>query len=318
MRYRRALVVLGIAAASVAPTSADAQDVATAQDEANRAAAQLSDAESQLGTLDGEIATLEAKEADTRRRIGELDVAVKQALIERLIHDDVELLATAADDPNERAVADILGTIATATSTEAIDSYGLAVDQLDETTDLLADRREASLRAVEDLRERRRDLEAELVRLQELDRRRRPALTSTRTAPTGPIATGEWVCPVQGPVAFSDSWGAPRSGGRSHQGVDMLSPRGTPTVAPVAGRVVHKESGLGGLTWYVYGDDGNTYYGAHLSSYANQGVGRVGAGTVIGYVGDSGNAKGTNHLHFRIQPGGRGAVNPYPTVAKYC
>jgi murein DD-endopeptidase MepM/ murein hydrolase activator NlpD len=131
-------------------------------------------------------------------------------------------------------------------------------------------------------------------------------------APVGPV------CPVQGPVEFVDSWGAARSGGRGHQGVDMMAASGTPTVAPVGGTVEHRESGLGGLSWYLDGDDGNTYYGAHLSGYESVGVGWVGAGTVIGYVGDSGNAAGTPHLHFELHPGGGGAVNPYPLVASVC
>ena len=65
----------------------------------------------------------------------------------------------------------------------------------------------------------------------------------------------------------------------------MMAASGTPTVAPVSGRVEHRGSSLGGLSWYVYGDNGHTYYGTHLSGYANQGVGWVAAGTVIGYVG---------------------------------
>ncbi len=139
-----------------------------------------------------------------------------------------------------------------------------------------------------------------------------------RGAPTGPIAHGNFVCPVQGPVAFSDTWGAPRSGGRAHKGVDMLSPMGTPTVAPVSGRVQHRGNSTGGLSWHVYGDNGHYYYGTHLSAYANVGAGHVQAGTVIGYVGDSGNARGTPHLHFEIHPNGGAAVNPYPTVRQYC
>jgi peptidoglycan LD-endopeptidase LytH len=128
---------------------------------------------------------------------------------------------------------------------------------------------------------------------------------------------GGIVCPVAGPVHFTDTWGAARSGGRVHKGVDMMAAMGTPTVAPVSGRVEHRVSSLGGLSWYVYGDNGNMYYGTHLSGYANQGVGWVAAGTVIGYVGESGNAP-TPHLHFEFHPGGGEAVNPYPLAAAAC
>ena len=144
-----------------------------------------------------------------------------------------------------------------------------------------------------------------------------PAPPSGGGGSSAPIASGAWVCPVQGPVAFTDSWGAPRGGGRRHKGVDMMAPTGTPTVAPVSGVVSHRGNGVGGLSWHLQGDDGTYYYGTHLSGYANQGAGHVAAGTVIGYVGSTGNAS-TPHLHFEIHPNGGGAVNPYPTVARYC
>jgi murein DD-endopeptidase MepM/ murein hydrolase activator NlpD len=132
------------------------------------------------------------------------------------------------------------------------------------------------------------------------------------------VAVGDMLCPVDGPHTFIDSWGAARSGGRTHKGTDILASRGTPTVAPVSGEVQHRGTSLGGLSWYVYGDNGNTYYGTHLQSYENVGVGWVAAGTVIGYVGDTGNARGTPHLHFEIHPGGGSPVNPYPWVAAAC
>jgi peptidoglycan LD-endopeptidase LytH len=120
------------------------------------------------------------------------------------------------------------------------------------------------------------------------------------------------VCPMVG-SAYGDSWGAPRSGGRSHQGVDMLAPRGVPIVAVVSGNVSFKQNALGGNAASLSGDNGNRYYYAHFASY--EGVSRyVIQGEVIGYNGDTGNARGTPHLHFEVHPGGGLAVNPTPTV----
>ena len=125
-------------------------------------------------------------------------------------------------------------------------------------------------------------------------------------------------CPVAGPVEFVDSWGFRRSGGRRHQGVDMLAAHGTPVVAPVDGTVTTRDNRMGGLSYHLVAADGTYYYGAHLSAYGA--TGPVTAGTVIGYVGDTGNARGTSHLHFEMHPGGEGseAVDPYDTVTAWC
>lgn len=121
------------------------------------------------------------------------------------------------------------------------------------------------------------------------------------------------VCPIQGPSAYGDSWGAPRSGGRRHQGVDMLAPTGTPLQAVIGGFATQRDNKLGGVTISFQGDNGNRYYYAHLSAYEGLG-GRVEQGDVIGYVGDTGNATGVPHLHFEIRPSGGVPVNPYPSV----
>ncbi len=130
------------------------------------------------------------------------------------------------------------------------------------------------------------------------------------------VVVGGFQCPVPG-SSFSSTFGAPRSGGRRHQGVDMMAGRGTSIYAVVSGSVAHSSSGLGGNQIWLHGSDGNTYFYAHLSAYVGGG-GAVNAGDEIGKVGDTGNAKGTPHLHFEIHPGGGAAVDPYPTVRAHC
>ncbi len=120
------------------------------------------------------------------------------------------------------------------------------------------------------------------------------------------------ICPMPG-AAYGDSWGAPRSGGRRHEGVDMLAPMGTPIYAVVSGTVNFKQNRLGGNAASLAGDNGNRYYYAHLSQYEG-GSRRVNQGDVIGYNGDTGNATGVPHLHFEVHPGGGLAVNPTPSV----
>lgn len=174
-------------------------------------------------------------------------------------------------------------------------------------------RLEAEARAAEDARKRleaARDQEARSARTA-------PGASSGPVAP--PINRGPWVCPVQGGATFTNDWGFPRSGGRRHQGNDLFAARGTPVVASVGGSYRRSNNGLGGISYYLQGDDGNTYYGTHMAGYGSVGPGRVGQGTVLGFVGNSGNARGTSpHLHFEIHPGGGGAVNPFPTVSRAC
>lgn len=124
--------------------------------------------------------------------------------------------------------------------------------------------------------------------------------------------------PVQGvnPARVVDTWGGARSGGRRHEGVDIFAPRGTPVLAATEGVVTRVgTNNLGGQVVWVLGPAGQRHYYAHLDSYADISAGdRVQAGTLLGTVGNTGNARGTPpHLHYGVY-GRDGAFNPYPLL----
>ncbi|MYH06713.1 MAG: peptidoglycan DD-metalloendopeptidase family protein [Acidimicrobiia bacterium] len=148
----------------------------------------------------------------------------------------------------------------------------------------------------------------------------RPTTTTTTTPSDGYDNDG--VCPVQGPNTFVDTWGAPRSGGRTHQGVDLLAERGTPVSAIHEGVLFRVDvGGLGGLYIWLRAPWGDEYYYAHLEDFAPGAVpGKwVSQGEVIGFVGTSGNSPDyIPHLHFEYHPGGGRAVNPYPLALQAC
>ncbi|MBI4884935.1 MAG: peptidoglycan-binding protein [Actinobacteria bacterium] len=149
--------------------------------------------------------------------------------------------------------------------------------------------------------------------------------TTTPAAPPTPGVVVLTVPPIAATCAFMDSFGAARSGGRRHEGVDIIVASGTPIYAVVDGRISRKQltfpGSLGGNALWLTAADATYFFFAHLSAFA-EGIeigSVVTAGTVIGFVGATGNA-GTAHLHFEVHPGGGAAVNPYPIVkaASHC
>jgi murein DD-endopeptidase MepM/ murein hydrolase activator NlpD len=125
-----------------------------------------------------------------------------------------------------------------------------------------------------------------------------------------------WDCPVPG-ASFVNDYAYVRPDGGRHEGVDLFAPRGSAIVAPVGGTVQRYPNPSGGQAVQLYGRDGNRYYFAHLDRYGEGGA--VSRGAVIGYVGNTGDARATSpHLHFEIHPGGGASTNPYPALISSC
>ena len=176
--------------------------------------------------------------------------------------------------------------------------------------------------------ERRREAAAAAAAAQALleqQRARRAAeLSSVRAANFGVVRSGpDWVCPVAGYFTHYKDWRAPRASGGWHKGNDLFAERNTPLVSTESGMVTHRWNRVGGLSVHIRADSGNYYYYTHLESYENEGPAGghwLEAGTVVGYMGNSGNAITTPvHLHFEFHQGGKGNyVNPYPYIRRNC
>ena len=127
--------------------------------------------------------------------------------------------------------------------------------------------------------------------------------------------------PVAGACAYSDTFGLAwsRNGRPSrHDGIDIMAPRGTRTVAALAGRVTKLyRSEAGGNVLVLTAANGTYLVYVHLDRYA-PGVtvgSRVAAGQLVAYVGQTGDAqKSGPHLHFEVHPGGGGAVDAYASL----
>lgn len=323
-------LVAGMPAASAAAKTSTKDvsgQIAAAQKRANAAAARLVRASAALTETNDEIRRLKTEAQATRDRVAALEGRVKHLAVRQYMQGAGQP-QYGTRDPVELVRQQAMVELVSLGSKDDLEGYRVARDDLEVNAAALERRAAQRRAALDSTKKERAAVAAELARLQTLlkdleakqaaeAKGRARATASRRATPTGPIATGSWVCPVQGPRAFTNDWGQPRSGGRSHQGNDIMSPNGTPVVASVSGTVKHQNSGLGGMSYYLTGDDGVTYYGAHLSAFGN--AGRVAAGTVVGYVGASGNARGGSpHLHFEIHPGGGRAVNPYSTLRANC
>lgn len=143
------------------------------------------------------------------------------------------------------------------------------------------------------------------------------SLVTSGALPVAKPVVMDILCPVDGWVRFVNDFGYIKPDGDRHDGVDLFADRGTPVVAPVSGLMSPYPNPSGGKAFEFYGDDGVRYYGAHLDRYGEDGY--VEAGTVIGYVGNTGDAVVTSpHLHFEMHPGNGLSMSPYPSLSRAC
>src|SRR5256714_4870892 len=155
--------------------------------------------------------------------------------------------------------------------------------------------------------------------------RRTPPNLHPKLAPT----PGGYVFPVYGPSSYADTFGAFRGdvSGNWHHGDDIFAPLGAPVLAVARGTVFSVGwNDVGGNRLWLRDGEGNQYYYAHLSAYTPAAVNNahVRAGTVLGFVGNTGDAEGTPyHLHFEVHPvsllgmGYDGVIDPTPILESW-
>jgi len=298
------------------------------QRRADDAAVRYDRAVAQLSRLADEIARLQLRIGDAETKMAPLRASVTRRAV-AVYTSDSGMAAVSSfangDDLVESARAAKLASGASAAEYAAIRAIATASTQMARRRDELDGRLADQQRAADELRTERKNVETALSFISERDRglqsRLIPRASRGERAPhdarSGPIPVlTDFICPLRGPLTFTDSWGAPRPGGRGHEGTDLMSPHGTENVAVVSGTFKRHHSGAGGLSIYLYGEDGHTYYYAHLSQVVGPDR-RVAQGELIGLTGATGNA-GTPHTHFEFHPNGGRAVNPYTLIKAHC
>jgi len=311
------------------------------QRKANAAAARYGKAQAGYSRLGNEIEKLEQKVDAVEQKIVPLQAAVTRRAV-TLYRGERGLAAvgglTAGSDPVEAARNARLVSGASSRDFAEIRVLALSVAGLREQREALASHRQDQRVALDKLQGERHDVEVALSAMvkkrtalrsrvvpRRANRSRRVAgalsvgeIAAAGVDPASITVATDFVCPIRGPLAFTDTFGDPRGGGRRHQGTDLMSPYGSDNVAVVSGTFETHHSGAGGLAVYLHGDDGNVYYYAHLASVVGPDR-RVARGEVIGKTGSSGNARGGSpHTHFEYHPGGGQAVNSYPLVKARC
>lgn len=299
------------------------QRVAELKVRLDAATAAFEDTRAQIETKEDELAAIEQTAEDLRAEAARLDGVLVDRIrrVYKYGTDTVFTSLLSAEGPQAAIDRSAMMARATAVHQGRLETAVSTRENLAQTEARAADAREELAVLGAQLDEQRLALVADLDIAQEY-----AGVVTSRAARQREIRDGSmngiYSCIFdQGVYSFRNTWGAPRSGGRRHKGVDVMAPYNVDVYAFTNGRVSRMTNGgLGGINLYLFGNDGNEYFYAHLAGYApGIGVGSVvRAGDLIAYNGDTGNARGTPHVHFEVHPGGGGPVNPYPFQAAAC
>lgn len=329
---RVALLLACVTALAAVPGTAAADPIDDVRRRANALAQRLHDAEAREGVLADKLTKIDRELRRTERALAEVRkryaIRARTAYQSGLGGDQLVVLMSADDPSTVIERLDLLNAASAADERLLREGAVLRRRLAGQRAELQSLRREADAVA-RTLASDARELRQLFDRLQAAeDARERAAArasarSSSRSIPRASRSArmvGRYSCPVGPNHAFRDTWGAPRSGGRTHKGTDIFAPWGAPAYAVTDGVVTRTSSSYnGGLGLYLRGNDGNEYYYAHMSSFTSRAGQRVSAGEMVARVGDTGNARGGSpHIHFEIHPGGGYPVNPYPYVARWC
>ncbi len=340
MLFRRVAVLLACALAlATVPGTAAADPITEARRRLTALTAKIQDAEAREGVLADKITKLDRELKRTERAVAAVRAryAVRaRAAYQNGLGGDVLVVMMSSDDPTAAVQRLDLLNAASRADDQLLREGAVLRHRLNEQRLAIDAARREAAEIERDLMKDEREVRALLDRLYREDADRERAAqaraaaaarerTSVRALPRASRSstarlTGRYACPVGPTHAFRDTWGAPRSGGRTHKGTDIFAPYGAPAYAVTDGVVTRTSSSTnGGLGLYLRGNDGNEYYYAHMSRFTSSPGQRVSAGQEVAKVGDTGNARGTSpHIHFEIHPGGGYPVNPYPYVARWC
>jgi murein DD-endopeptidase MepM/ murein hydrolase activator NlpD len=323
------LLLAGIPALQAAPLE-DARrrqralkaDLQTATAELQAAEAALAKATDQLAYDQGQLQAADRRQRGARAALAGQAAAMYRsgglAIADALLDQDPALV------PGRLELATVLATRHAQLIEDAQvagDAHRSALGRVTrgyERAKALRDQARAAVSKLEAGLEEAQAVEARLVRLEQ--RRRAAAKVTPAAAPAGGGSAPGSSCILDRPYSYVDTWGAARSGGRSHQGTDVMAPHGARVFAIVNGVVSRESSSTnGGIQLYLQGDNGIEYFYAHLSGYAVGAGTRVRAGQLVAYNGQTGNARYTApHVHFEVHPGGGTPVNPYPYLERVC